>query len=131
MDNIISIVSKESDSLQALEKRIKQKVSLNRTHSVISKFSELQKGIELQAIALFLEVASTPGITVKALMKKTGLSQASCSRNIALLSLIDRHGKPGLDLIVSRPDPADSRRYNLYLTPKGQELAAVVADIAR
>lgn len=110
---------------------IQSKILLSRCIYALDHFRALANDLPLQAACIIILVAKQPGITVRELMARSKLSQSSCSRNIALLSETNRHGRPGLNVIEARPDPTDSRRYTLYLTPKGEEFAALLKDIFR
>lgn len=95
----------------------------------ISEIRELHPEIQAQTIHVLLEVAIQPGITMGQLMKKTLLSQSSCSRNVSLLADWNRHGYPGLGLVKTKEDPTERRRKIVTLTLKGRELVALLADI--
>jgi DNA-binding MarR family transcriptional regulator len=75
-----------------------------------------------QAMHCFLTVIREPGITQKDLMSRTGMSQASVSRNVAALSKWHRLNKPGMDWVVSREDPVERRRKIVEPTDKGREV---------
>lgn len=87
---------------------------------MLQHFRSLSSTLHNQTARVLLIIAMHPGITVNELMKKAKLSQASCSRNISLLSHTDRHGKPGFGLVVAQPDPAEPRRHVMQLTSKGE-----------
>lgn len=110
---------------------VQSKILLSRCIYAFDHFRALANDLPLQAACILVLVAKQPGITVRELMARSKLSQSSCSRNIALLSETNRHGQPGLNVIEARPDPTDTRRYTLYLTPKGEEFAALLKDIFR
>lgn len=107
------------------------RLALKRLVSCISEIRRLHPEIQSQTIHLLLEVAIQPDITMSELIRKTNLSQASCSHNVSLLSNRDRDNKPGLGLVESREDPAERRRRIVKLTQKGQELMASLADLIR
>lgn len=73
--------------------------------------------------ATFLLVAAREGITMKNLSEALGISQASCSRNIAALSKWHRLNKAGHDLVYTEEDPVERRRKIAFLTPKGKRVA--------
>ena len=83
------------------------------------------------ALQILATVAVEPGISMSELEKKANVSQASCSRNVALLSEIHRLGKPGLGLIVATEDPIFRRRKVVKLTEKGQRVLAAIVDPVR
>lgn len=69
-----------------------------------------------------LIVALEPGITMKRMAEKLGLSQSSTSRNVSALSKTHRYGKPGYDLITAKEDPTERRRKIVTLTAKGERV---------
>jgi DNA-binding MarR family transcriptional regulator len=131
MINILSETVREGAPAKLTEISIQQKVMLTRAAHFIAQFRSLSSDLQIPTALIFMSIAQEPGIIVKTMMRKTKLSQSSCSRNIALLSQTDRHGKPGHGLIEARPDPSDSRRQMIYLTPKGVEFMAILKDILR
>lgn len=76
-----------------------------------------------QQIQTFLAVALRPGLTMEDLSREVGISQSSCSRNVAALSKWHRLGKPGADYIEANEDPRERRRKVMHLTPKGRTVA--------
>lgn len=78
--------------------------------------------VPLQALSVYLVVAERGEIPHLHLQKIVGISQASISRNLMLLSRVDRRGNEGLDLVESYTDPQEHRRKLAKLTKKGEEL---------
>lgn len=103
---------------------ISERIELRRLAQSIGDMRKTYSDLTLQAVHMFLLVALQPGITSKEISRKTGLSQSSCSRNMALLSATHRLGKPGLDLVTAEEDIRERRRKKLYLTPKGKALVS-------
>lgn len=120
-----------SDSETEAAERVTARIGIIRLIGAVTVIREVAPEIGIQAVHLLLEVARKPGITVGELMRKTGLSQSSCSRNLALLSAQHRLGKPGLDLVYTQEDPSERRRKLARLTPKGEELVSLVVDSVR
>jgi DNA-binding MarR family transcriptional regulator len=108
-----------------------EKLAVKRLANCIVEIRKHQAELQAQTIHVLLEVAIQPGLNMSELMRKTGLSQASCSRNVMLLSDRDRHDKPGLGLVRSELDPIDNRRKIVRLTPKGETLVSQLADLVR
>ena len=113
------------------EALMKRTVTMTSAIRLIQHLRSLSNDLPAQTAHVLFVIAQHPGITVQQLMKRTKLSQASCSRNITRLSEINRHGKPGFGLIVARRDPNEPRRHVMHLTPKGQQFMAVIEDILR
>jgi len=64
-----------------------------------------------------------PGITMKQISDITGLSQLSCSRNIAALSQYHRRQILGHNPVKAEEGPAERRRKIVNLTEKGKRVA--------
>lgn len=111
--------------------RVAARIGITRLIGAVVVIREVAPDIGIQAVHMLLEVARKPGITVSELIRKTGLSQSSCSRNLALLSAQHRLGKPGLDLVYTQEDPSERRRKLARLTPKGEALMSLVVDSVR
>lgn len=110
---------------------------LNRHQSaivrkILREFRKIDPQMPMQQAALLVELATHPVCTMSELTRRLEISQSSVSRNVAALSKVDRHQKPGLDLVESVEDPAERRRKIVSLTPKGHELmSAVLASVER
>ncbi|MDK1386295.1 MarR family winged helix-turn-helix transcriptional regulator [Sinorhizobium sp. 8-89] len=93
---------------------------------LLQVINTLRKGGEqmpIQTAHVFFAIMARPGITMAQLAEEVGLSQSSCSRNVAALGEWHRLGKPGYDLIESTNDPNEGRRLIMFLSPKGRQLA--------
>lgn len=86
----------------------------------------LDPNMPVQMAAVFLVVARWPGITMTDLAGVVGMSQASCSRNVAALSRQHRLGKSGHDVLEATEDPAERRRKIVRLTPKGETIVSAL-----
>lgn len=84
--------------------------------------------IPLQTLAVLLIVAEEGVIPHSLIQKKAGIAQASVSRNLMLLSRVDRRGREGLDLVVSFTDPHEHRRKLAQLNKNGEELLKKLED---
>lgn len=100
--------------------------ALRSMNAAIEVIRGIQSDIAAPAIVVFLLVASAPQSTLSMveLAERLGMSQASVSRNVAMLSKINRHKEPGYDLLRWDLDPQDFRRKVVTLTARGQRLAA-------
>lgn len=96
---------------------------------LLEEFRKLDPEMQMQTAQAFIYVAIHPGTTMKQLGDALGISQASCSRNIAALSKWHRLDRPGHDLVVAQEDPAERRRKIVTLTPKGKRIAKALLDI--
>lgn len=96
---------------------------------MLEEFRKLDSDMPLQTAATFLSVANEEGITMKSLGERLGISQSSCSRNVAALSKHHRLNKPGHDLVYATEDPEERRRKIVKLTPKGKRVAETLLEI--
>ncbi|MEH7909156.1 MarR family winged helix-turn-helix transcriptional regulator [Rhizobium laguerreae] len=105
---------------------------LFKAFQFIEKLRELFPDIPMQTISVFLIIAIKPGISQRELLKLMGTSQAGVSRNVMALGDVNRHGKPGLGLIVQLRDPFDARQTSLGLSPTGKALVdRVIASLSK
>jgi|TARA_R110000851_G_scaffold176026_1_gene322565 DNA-binding MarR family transcriptional regulator len=105
------------------------KSALRRLIRCVKELRQLSPEMTLQAAHTFLVVAAEPGIPTPELMKRTAVSQSSCSRHVGFLSHRHHKGAPGLQLVESLIDPYEGRRKIVVLTDKGKELAAELAEV--
>ncbi|WP_421359694.1 hypothetical protein [Agrobacterium rosae] len=97
----------------------------------VESFRQLRSDLQMHTASVFFLVAMKPGIGQKDLLGLLDISQATLSRDIYALTAIDRHGKPGLNLIVQHRHPVDARNTMLYLTSEGEALLSQLLPIAR
>lgn len=79
-----------------------------------------------QTILTFLAVAQSGTLPQSQLQLITGMTQAGVSRNVGRLAEYGDSYARGLGLIRSYEDPEDRKSKLLTLTPRGQEVMAVV-----
>ena len=88
-------------------------VEMLLTFTVIARANEQRKGIHMKEIE-----------------RLTGASSTNCSRVVQSIGL--RHSKklrPGLDLVVTSPDPDDVRAKLVFVTPKGRRFWSQLKSI--
>lgn len=92
--------------------------------------------VTVHMLHIFAVIASAnetrKGLHMAELAKMLGMHSSTTSRNIQALGL--RHGKelrPGLDLVVTEPDPTDKRAFLIFVTPKGRLLWDKLKSIMR
>jgi len=95
--------------------------------NILEEFRKIDPEMPIQMAVIFLNVAADEGLNMTDLYKRSGVSQASVSRNVAALSKWHRLNKAGHDLVTTKEDPAERRRKVVFLTPKGQLLAKAIA----
>lgn len=98
------------------------KRSLYDAFQFIEAFREMRPEMPMHMASAFLLIAMKPGITQRELLNLSEIAQATMSRNIAALTERDRHGKPGMNLVIQRRDPMDARNLMLFLTQDGHSL---------
>lgn len=96
---------------------------LQKLYLCMEEMRKIEDDMPVQRMVLFLLIAGKPGITYKELTDAAGVTNSTVSRNVAALGKLDRHGKPGHDLVETAPDPREPRRNLLRLTPKGARVA--------
>lgn len=107
------------------------KRTLFRTLQFIEKLRELFPDTPMQTVSVFLIIAMKPGICQRDLLKLLDISQSGVSRNVMALGKVNRHGNPGLGLIVQQCDRLDARQVHLRLTPAGKQLVNQLLSIGR
>ncbi len=98
-------------------------VEINRLIKAIDAIRTESDDMPAQQIQCFLTIALRPGITMEQLGQDVGISQSSCSRNVAALSKWHRLGKPGADYVEAIEDPLERRRKIMFLTARGKTIA--------
>lgn len=109
--------------------------AISAVFAAIELFRKLDPDMPIQVAATFLAIAKDEGLSLREIQERTGQAQSSASRNVTALGEVNRHGKPGLALVTSRPSPEERRRNEYTLTPKGRQVlhsitSAVQAAVA-
>ena len=104
------------------------KPSILNAIKVFEEFRKLDPEMQMQTALIFLLIANNERCSISDLEKWTGLTSASCSRNVAALSEIHRKGRPGHNLIFARVNADDRRQRNLYLTVKGRTILGHIME---
>lgn len=104
---------------------------LGRLRDAVEVFRDLDKEIGCQTVALFLQVALNPGITIGALIPNARLVQSSVSRN--LTALRERGSVRGakFGLVRVEENPENRREKLVGLTLKGIRLGEALKRIIR
>jgi DNA-binding MarR family transcriptional regulator len=104
-------------------------IPLNKLLRAVEEFRKIDPEMPPQTIETYLWVAMQPGLTMKEIADRVGLSQSAISRNIQALSKWHRLNKPGYDLVTATEDPRERRRKIVTLTPKGERVATSLREI--
>jgi DNA-binding MarR family transcriptional regulator len=97
--------------------------------AAIELFRAMDTDMPSPAIAAFLHVASMPGLSIQEVADALKVSQSTASRNVFYLSKAKTPTLPGLDLVESRINEMDRRQKQLFLTQKGEHLAATLKRV--
>lgn len=89
--------------------------------NAIEHFRFIDSGMHAQAMIIFLQVAKDDPepIAMSELSERIGITQASVSRNVALLSSLTRYKTKGPDLLEAYEDVMERRRKLVKLTRRG------------
>jgi DNA-binding MarR family transcriptional regulator len=96
---------------------------------VIAEFRNVHQDITANQMATFLHVALQPHISQAQICDETGLSDATVSRIVALLSNRGLGGRPGADVVSIGMRDDDYRVRGQTLTPKGRRIVAALKAI--
>ena len=120
---------------EVAERFLKVDILLRTTHPINPKTGEVDKDvppITPEALGIFFYVASRGTCYKSDVEEHLGLTLASGSRNIDLISKHHRlklstgKPRPGHDLIKKERDPVDARKTVLTLTQKGKDLLELI-----
>ena len=101
-------------------------LTLLKLSSCIEEFRKLDSEIQAQTMLALIYVArmdnnGTPA-SIKEVGEYLGLTSASASRNIAVLSKWSRHNRPGHDLVEAVENPMNRSQKLIKLTAKGKRV---------
>ncbi len=98
--------------------------------NAVEHFRLIDGGMHAQAMCIFLYVAKhhPKPIAMQTIAKAIGVSQASVSRNVALLSSYTRYKTKGPNLLVAEEDPMERRCKLVTLTHKGKSFFKTLED---
>lgn len=102
---------------------VEHRKALSLLAGALALAREHSEEMPVQMLAVLVVCLMEPGIPLKDLPPKTGLSQSAASRNVNKLGMRGDRAvqyKP-MGLLETREDPADWRRRVVYPTAKGLE----------
>ncbi len=104
-------------------KSILHKIPGKAMFDFMSEFRKLDNEIQAQTVQTFLAIAmhKKDKVPMSDLSELLGVSQASCSRNVAFFTDWTRKKQKGPNFLTCREDPMERRRKLVYLTPKGKQ----------
>jgi|TARA_S200000501_G_C20400691_1_gene559088 DNA-binding MarR family transcriptional regulator len=97
----------------------------------IDLFRHFYPEMQAQTMCIFLQIARVypKELPMTELSNLVGITQASCSRNVALLSSWTRYRTKGPGLIVASEDPFERRAKLVKLTQRGHKLYKEIGGI--
>lgn len=100
--------------------------NLTRLSQALSVVRTVDETMPVQTLAVLLEVAQNERLSVSELAQRTGIHPSSASRNVAALSQWHWLKRPGLQLVVSEPDPMELRRKVVRLSARGRRMIETI-----
>lgn len=106
-----------------------ERKQLHKLWMCIEEVRKIEEEMPAQRLSILLIIAMREGgITYKDLQDETGLANSTISRNISAMSKVNRHGKPGTNLVEAIQEDTGYRRKMLYLTPQGKRVVRSLLD---
>ncbi len=106
----------------------------NKLVRIFEAAAALQTFVTVDMMLMFSAIARAneqrKGIHMKEIEALLGYSSPNCSRILQSIGM--RHSKsrrPGLDLVVTAPDPDDVRAKLVFITPKGRRFWAQLKSV--
>ena len=78
--------------------------------------------LPIHFVQIFLVVGERGQVTFQELMEELNLTNSAISRSVMAMGEVHRKGKPGFDLLETRKDHREGRRFLVSLSPKGKAL---------
>lgn len=105
--------------------KIKLNKSLSKLDDIYQCFQEYDSEMLVQTMRTFLQVAMADkeGITMCNLICNLNMPQSTLSRNVSMLSKMNRHRVKGHNLVETFENPEDRRSKIVKLTFNGERLA--------
>ena len=119
------IQSKKAPVL-ALKKGQLERPSLHRMYMAFEVLRTKEREFPAQLVVTFLYICTHNGCRQEDLIEATSMTSSSVSRNVTWLGPKHRLGKDGLRWIYREVDPIDPKRYRLYLSRKGEQIAKLL-----
>lgn len=101
--------------------------AIKRALSVLEPFRSIRQTMPLQYVRAFLLVAAEEGLSVGEYAERAGVSMSVMSRHLLDIGERNRHMEEGFGLIMSKPNPTELRKNEIYLTAKGKALKHQIA----
>lgn len=105
-----------------------QDPELKRVYLAFEILRSQEREFPAQLCSCFLYICAHNGCRQEDLVEATSLSSSSVSRNVTWLGPRHRLGKEGLRYVYRERDVNDPKRYRIYLTRKGLQLAKLLKE---
>ena len=115
-------------STLAPDKKSIERPALYRMYMAFEVLRAKEREFPAQLVSTFLYIASHNGCRQEDLMEGTSMSSSSVSRNVTWLGPRHRLGREGLKLVYREIDPEDPKRYRIYLSRKGEQMATLLEN---
>ena len=98
-------------------------MDLRQLESALAAFAVFDPThLPIHFVQIFLLVGREGQMTFQELMGELNLTNSAISRSVMAMGEIHRKGKPGFDLLETRKDHREGRRFLVSLSPKGKAL---------
>lgn len=119
-------IQSKRQSVLAFKKGQLERPSLHRMYMAFEVLRATEREFPAQLVSTFLYICTHNGCRQEDLMEATSMTSSSVSRNVTWLGPKHRLGKDGLKWIYREVDPIDPKRYRLYLSRKGEQIAKLL-----
>lgn len=103
--------------------------NLNRLTDVVEALRGVYPDMTLNQVICLLLIATNEGISQTDIMKKTNMSDGTCSRIVSLLGKYGSRGTGPFNLVELVADDGDRRFKSLYMTNTGKGLMDTIEAI--
>ena len=97
--------------------------AMKKLSMCVEEFRKLDSDIPASTISAFCHIVchhrDPQGVSIRDVAEALGVSQASGSRQVMMLSGVNRHRGKGFGLVDTKGDPMYRARKVITLTPKG------------
>ena len=106
---------------------IDSRIAVNQALQILEIFRDMDQEMPIGEAVSFLLIANGQtrdggGLTVTELSRLGGFALATASRYMKSLSLKNRRGEPGHEIVTDARSPLDDRMKVLRISPKGQRV---------
>ena len=106
------------------------RLSLLRALRLLEVFRSLDQDLPMGEAVSFLMIATGEtlegGLSVTELSQRGKFGLSSASRYVQSLGAVNRHRKPGHELVIDPVDPMERRRKILKVSPQGQHIITAI-----